>query len=104
MSLGSVEIRKKSVSLRGMNLSRTAFRAIKRQVEQWIAREQTLLFLPKDAQYAVEIEGSARREEFNCVIQVRIGSREWKARQIGRTVKDAVEHSLSNLKFVHALA
>lgn len=99
----SPDSRKKKVSFVGSNASRTALRAIKRKIEQWIAREQTLLFLPKDAQYSVEIKSGDGEEKFDCAIRVRIGSRQWAGQNIGRTVHEAVEHSLAHLRFVHAL-
>jgi len=105
MDLTSQPSPRKQVALHGVVPSRHTLRAVKRQVEQWIAREQSLLFLPKkDSQYSVEIESDSRGEDFNCAIQVRIGSRLWAARHMGHSVKEAVEQSLADLKFVHALA
>jgi hypothetical protein len=69
-------------------------RFVKRQVEKWIARDQSLLFLPRDRQGPF----------YACEVQIKIGSREWESHEYGRSLQDALTQSLAHMRYVHAVA
>ena len=82
----------------GMKATRALQRYAERQVEKWIEREQTLLFLPKAAIFTVQVERSNEFPHYECAIEVKIGAREWRSIEGGRTLQDALKTALTQLK------
>jgi hypothetical protein len=58
---------------------------VQKQIEKWINREQSLLFLPKESSYEVTLE----RE---------IGNKIWESYDTGKTVEDALLKAIQGLR------
>jgi hypothetical protein len=68
-----------TVEFLGMKPARSLFRFVERQVEKWIERERSLLFLPRVAHYNVQVEKTAEHPLYQCAMRITIGSREWRS-------------------------
>ncbi len=88
------------INCSGLRISRALARVVARQVEKWISREQSLLFLPKSATYRVHLARESG-ECVSCRIEVRIGRREWSGLEEGRSVQEAVLNTLRHLRTKH---
>lgn len=93
-----MEDKSKQVVVYGVKPHRVLLRSIERQVEKWIEREQSLLFLPKHAEYRVEVEKEDTDPFFGCSLKIRIGSREWRSHEGGKTIQEAVSQALKRLR------
>lgn len=82
----------------GMKPTRSLQRYVERQIEKWIERQQTLLFFPKSGSYEVQIERTSEFPYYECALEVRLGGREWRGRDSGRTLHDALNGALRRLQ------
>lgn len=95
---------KNRITVRGLNPHRSLLRSIECQTEKWIARwqAQNAKQVPAaDYQIRVEraeVEPHARPAIFYCSLWVRIGTREWRALESGKTIQQAVDHALKRLR------
>jgi len=88
----------------GMKPTRSLQRHVERQIEKWIERQQTLLFFPKTGNFSVQIERATECPKYECAIEVRIGTREWRSYEEGRTLQDALMATLKHLKISQVLS
>lgn len=87
----------KVIVFRGYKASRTVVRLIENQVEKWIRREMGVHLLPENLRYRIEIEKETGLPFFSCLLKVQLGSREWRSRESGRTLPDALAHCLKRI-------
>ena len=73
---------------------------VKKKVEKWIAREQSLLFLPKVSNYSVNIERDvdSRDPFYSCHIRVTIGTRVFESRHSAEAAQEAVLQALRSMR------
>lgn len=86
------------IVIRGLKAHRSLVRSIECQVEKWIERERSLLFLSKQSEYRVEVDKEDEHPFFHCSIRIRIGSREWRSREGGKTIQESVGQALRHLR------
>lgn len=87
----------RNIVVEGMKASRPLTRAVGKQVEKWIHREQTLMLWSKDTDFQVRVGNQSSVSRVDCDIHVRMGQREWLAHEEGRTVSEAVERALHHM-------
>lgn len=93
-----MEDRKNGIVIRGIKAHRALVRSIECQIEKWIEREQDLQFLPRHREYKVEVDREDEQPFFHCSIKIRIGSREWRSYEGGKTIQESVSQALRHLR------
>lgn len=88
---------KSKITFSGVNPPHATSKIIERQIQKWIDREQSLLFLPKRASYTAHIDREDYRF-YTCHIEIQIGSREWSGIEEGRSIHEAVQNTLKYMK------
>ena len=86
------------VQFSGMRPTRSLQRDVERQIEKWIEREQSLLFLPRTGSFVAHIERTSEFPYYECALEIAIGAREWRSFEGGRTLHDALKSALRHLK------
>lgn len=87
----------------GTKPSKALMRFMKRQLEKWVEREQTLLFLPKDFSYEIKIDREPEESFFSCQISIRVGSREWTAYDGGKSIQVAFIRAYHHIRSTNDL-
>lgn len=88
---------KSKITFSGVNPPDSTSKIVEHQIQKWIEREQSLLFLPKRASYTAHIEREDYRF-YTCHIEIQIGSREWSGLEEGRSIHEAVQNTLKYMK------
>ncbi|MGE4232643.1 MAG: hypothetical protein AB7F43_04865 [Bacteriovoracia bacterium] len=94
---------KEKIQFVGIKPTRSLFRYVELQVEKWISRERSLLFLPKSADYKVRVERDKAYPHYQCNVEVRIGSKRWHSFECGRTLHDTLNHALRHMRLITTL-
>lgn len=81
-----------------MKPSKSLQRMVQKQVEKWIAREQSLLFLPKECSYDVTIDREPHLSLTTCELRVHIGSKIWESHEVGKTAEHALIGAIQRLR------
>lgn len=89
-----------TVLLSGLKLNRSIQRYIQRSIQRWVEREQSLLFLPKNSDYTVQLDRGFAQPFYSCLIRIKIGSREWKSQENGSSLQDALSRALNHLRVI----
>lgn len=89
-----------TVTLSGFKLNRSILRHLEKRIEQWVEREQSLLFLPKVWNYSVQIDRGYTQPFYSCWMKICIGSREWKSHESGHTLEDVLLRALNHLRII----
>jgi hypothetical protein len=71
---------------------------VQKQIEKWINREQSLLFLPKESSYEVTLEREIDPPSSDCHLRVQIGNKIWESYDTGKTVEDALLKAIQGLR------
>lgn len=87
----------KNIELNGVRTTKPLLRFISRQVERWIERQQSLLFLSRDSSYTVSIDREVSEPYFSCQLEVKIGSRKWVSAQSGKSIQMALSMAIKHL-------
>ncbi len=87
----------KTMSFYGMKPTKTQQRLVHKQIEKWIAREQSLLLLPSEISYDVTIEKEPGLPLSTCHLHIRIGPRTWESHESGKTSEHALIHAIEHL-------
>jgi hypothetical protein len=86
------------IILLGMKPTKAFERFVEKQVEKWISREQSLLFLPKESTYEVTFEREVDPPSADCHLRVQIGAKIWESYDTGKTAQEALLKALQGLR------
>ena len=82
----------------GMKATKALERFVQKQMEKWINREQSLLFLPEESSYEVTLERETDPPTSDCHLRVQIGTKMWESYDRGKTVQDALLKAIPGLR------
>ena len=82
----------------GMKPTKTLERFVQKQIEKWINREQSLLFLPKKSFYEVTLEREIDPPSADCHLRIQIGTKIWESYDTGKTLQDALLKAIQDLR------
>jgi hypothetical protein len=92
-----MEDKNKMIKLSGIKRTRPTLSCIRHQVEKWIEREQSLLFLPKLSQYDVTLTHDPDSMTYTCQIQVTIGSKKWFGVDTAKSLQESIARALRHM-------
>jgi hypothetical protein len=72
---------------------------IEKQIDKWVARERTLMFLPKESDYNVLFRKDGERF-YLCQVQLRIGTKYWEGVASDKSLHKAFMQAIKHMKYV----
>jgi hypothetical protein len=89
---------KGKIDLFGIDPNPQLLESVGKQVESWISKKCTILYLPRDAEYRVIIDREDGRNIFGCQINIRIGQSEWVGYETGGTLQSSLTLALRTMQ------
>lgn len=87
-----------AIQITGLKRNRFVGQFIKQQIEKWIDRKRSLLFLPKSTLYSAHLDWDEEANLYSFNIKIQIGSQVWENRTCDRSSQNAVLIGLKGLR------